>query len=270
MTTTTSLTSGPVLLDIRDALAVVTLNRPEAHNALDVALKVRLGEVLAAVAADEEVRAVVLTGAGRSFCVGQDLGEHAAALAAEAATALNTVEEHYAPIVSAIVTMPKPVIAAVNGTCVGAGLGFAMACDLRVYAAEARLGTAFTGIGLTTDSGLAATLVAAVGQARASELILLGEMFSPQQAVEWGMSGRVVPGEQVGATALELGRRLAAGPTRAYAETKTLLAAAAGGLGVLEMVHAEADAQTRLATTADHAGAVNSFLAKQKPVFRGN
>lgn len=124
------------------------------------------------------MRAVVLTGTGKAFCVGQDLAEHAEALRADPDTTFATVHEHYNPIVTLLATMPKPVIAAINGTCVGAGLGFALARDLRVIARTARFGTAFTKIGLTCDSGLSASLGRTVGSARASELILLGEPFT--------------------------------------------------------------------------------------------
>jgi len=164
---------SPAVLVERDsadpAVAVVTMNRPERHNALTVELKVALRDALVSVAGDDSVGVIVLTGSGRSFCVGQDLGEHAAALAEGAE--FTTVEEHYNPIVLAMAEAPKPVIAAINGTCVGAGLGFALAADLRVTAAGATFATAFTGIGLTADSGLSATLAHMVGVARATELI---------------------------------------------------------------------------------------------------
>lgn len=256
----------PVLVERGDRVATVTINRPERRNALDVATKVALRDALADVAGDAEVRAVVLTGAGGSFCAGQDLAEHAAALEADPATVFDTVEEHYAPITRCLATMPKPVVAAVEGTCVGAGLGFALACDLRVFAADAALATAFTAIGLTCDSGLAATLPRAVGEARARELVLLGERFSAEQAVAWGIAGRVVePG-----TALEqaqaLATRLAHGPTAAYAESKRLLAGAAG---LEQTLHEEAAAQARLGASHDHPAAVAAFLAKQRPVFTG-
>ena len=120
--------------------------------------------------------------------------------------------------------MPKPVVAAINGACVGAGLGFALACDLRVAAAGATFATAFAAIGLTADSGLSATLARSVGAARAAELLLLGESFTAEQAAEWGLVRAVVPAEQVLDAALELARTLAAGPTAAYAEIKQALA----------------------------------------------
>lgn len=205
------------------AVAVLTLNRPDRRNALDAGMKTVLRRALEEAASDDAVRAVLLTGAGSAFCVGQDLAEHAAALRADAAHAFDTVEEDYAPIIRLVATMGKPVVAAVNGTCVGAGLALALACDLRVLAEEAVFATAFTGIGLTCDSGLSTTLTRAVGEARAKELVLLGESFTAQQAVAWGISGRVVPRADVGMAGRELAAGLAAGPTAAYAASKRLI-----------------------------------------------
>jgi 2-(1,2-epoxy-1,2-dihydrophenyl)acetyl-CoA isomerase len=264
MTTVTQ----PVLVQLDGAIATVTINRPERRNALDTATKAALRDTLESVAADGTVRAVILTGAGSTFCVGQDLAEHATALQTDPVTAFDTVDEHYSPIVVALATMPKPVIAAVSGACVGAGLGLALACDLRVLASTAKFGTAFTAIGLTCDSGLSVTLVRAVGQSRASELVLLGESFGTDQALSWGISGTVVDPDDVLTRAQDLARRLAAGPTQAYAESKALLdAAPSSRLG--NALGAESAAQHRLGLTADHQGAVTAFLAKEKPTFDG-
>ncbi len=262
------MTDQPVLVDRADAVATVTLNRPDRRNALTGELKEALVAALEEVAADAEVRAVVLTGAGSAFCVGQDLGEHAAALEADPSTAFDTVPQHYSPIVTALATMPKPVVAAVNGTCVGAGLGFALACDLRVFAGGATLGTAFSAIGLTCDSGLASTLPRAVGDARARELVLLGRNFTPEEAVGWGIAGEVVPGEEVLAAAAKIASLLAAGPTLAYAESKRLLAV---GLdrSLTDTLGEEAVAQARCGMTQDHIGAVTAFLNRERPTFAG-
>ncbi|MEV4177478.1 enoyl-CoA hydratase-related protein [Nonomuraea sp. NPDC049709] len=261
--------NGAAVLVERDgAVAVVTLNRPERRNALDGKTKTALRGALEDAAADGSVRAVLLTGAGGAFCAGQDLAEHAAALRADPAHAFDTVEEDYAPVVRLLATMDKPVVAAVNGTCVGAGLALALACDLRVLAEDAVLGTAFSAIGLTCDSGLSATLTRAVGESRARELVLLAEPFGARQAVEWGISGRVVPPDDVGEVARELATRLAAGPTAAYAESKRLIARAGDG-DLATTLAAEARAQARLGMTADHAGAVEAFLAKRRPTFEG-
>ncbi len=264
--------ADPAVLLHRDeedsAVAVLTLNRPGRYNALTDELKNALLHTLTRVAADPAVRAVVLTGAGKAFCVGQDLVEHAANLERGADTAFNTVTEHYNPIVRTLAAAPKPVVAAVNGSCVGAGLGFALACDLRVAAAGVRFSTAFTGIGLTADSGLSASLAHAVGTCRATELLLLGEPFTAEQAHAWGLVREVVPAPEVLGAALVLARRLAAGPTMAYAEVKRAVRFGAVNDLPAVLTH-EAAAQARLAGTRDHRGAVVDFLAKRKPIFEG-
>ena len=259
---------GVLLVSLDGAVATITLHRPDRGNGLTTELKERLLDALAKVGSDASVRAVVLTGSGRAFCVGQDLGEHADALRRDASTAFETVERHYNPIVTLLAGMPKPVIAAINGACVGAGLGFALACDLRIAADTAKFGTAFMGIGLTCDSGLSATLALAVGAARASELVLLGEPFSAEQALAWGLIGRIVPADELGSAAAELAGRLAEGPTAAYAEAKRALAAARLP-SLADVLRGEASAQARLGMTADHQGAVDAFLSKQQPRFSG-
>ncbi|HEX4831221.1 MAG TPA: enoyl-CoA hydratase-related protein [Trebonia sp.] len=254
-----------VAIERDGAVATVVLPGP----ALSLAVKEGLLAALREVAGDPSVRAVVLTGTGRAFCVGQDLAEHAAALGADPAGALNTVDEHYNPITTLLATMPKPVVAGVNGTCVGAGLGFVLACDLVVMAAGATLGTAFTGIGLTCDSGLSVSLAAAVGTSRARALILQPRTFTAAEAVSWGMAFDLVPAGQVRLTAVALGMRLANGPTAAYAETKKLLFEG-GSRPFAQSLAAEAAAQQRLSLTTDHARAVRAFLAKEKPAFTGS
>jgi 2-(1,2-epoxy-1,2-dihydrophenyl)acetyl-CoA isomerase len=262
----------PAVLLTRDdadaAVAVLTLNRPARYNALTVELKNALLGALDELARAGDVRALVITGAGRAFCVGQDLGEHAEALRADPESALSTVTAHYNPIVEGLVDLPFPVVAAINGPCVGAGLGFALACDLRVAAAGLEFRTAFTAIGLTADSGLSASLAHAVGVARATELLMLGDPFSAEDAEAWGMVHSVVPAEEVLPAALELARRLAAGPTKAYAEVKR--AVRHGAVSDLpDVLAGEGAAQARLATTQDHADAVADFLAKRRPAFEG-
>lgn len=263
----------PVLVD-RDeveGLTTVRLNRPASRNALTTELKVALRDALAEVAEDESVRAVILASSGPAFCVGQDLREHAESLRGEAEPggSLSTVTEHYNPIAATLAGMPKPVVAALSGTAVGAGLGFALACDLRVAAAGTRFATAFAGIGLGGDSGLSATLAHCVGTSRAVELLLTGDTFTAEQAHDWGIVREVAAdAEATEAAALALGRRLATGPTVAYAEIKR--AVALGTVSPLgEVLAHEADAQERLGATQDHRDAVEAFLVKQKPHFRG-
>ncbi len=260
--------SDPVLLDVSGAVATVTLHRPDAMNALTLEAKTALLEAVLRVRDDEAVRAVVLTGSGRAFCVGQDLREHAGLLASGDRAPLSTVAEHYNPLVTALATMAKPVVAAVNGTAAGAGLGLACACDFRIGVAGTRYTTAFAGIGLTADSGLSWTLPRLVGAGRAAALLLLAEPFTAEQALEMGMLNAVVTPEQVLPAARELALRLAAGPTAAYACIKQSLAYAADR-SLAQALVKEDELQTRAGATADHGAAVRSFLAKQPPAFEG-
>ncbi len=260
--------SDTVLLDVTGAVATVTLNRPDGMNALTLEAKTSLLEAVSAVRADARVRALVLTGSGRAFCVGQDLREHAGLLDAGDPAPLSTVRDHYNPLVTMLTGLPIPTIAAVNGTAAGAGLGLACALDLRIGAAGARYTTAFTGIGLTADSGLSWTLPRLVGGGRATALLLLAEPFTAEQALEMGLLNVVVPAEQVLTVATELATRLAAGPTAAFGLVKASLAYAADHT-LVEALAMEDELQTRAGATADHAAAVRSFLAKQAPVFEG-
>ena len=260
--------SDPVLLDVTGGVATVTLNRPEGMNALTLAAKQALLEAVTAVERDPGVRALVLTGSGRAFCVGQDLREHAALVEAGDPAPLSTVAEHYNPLVTRLAALPYPTIAALNGTAAGAGLGLACALDLRVGAAGSRYTTAFAGIGLTADSGLSWSLPRLVGLGRATALLLLAEPFTAEQALEMGLLNIVVPAEQVLEVATELARRLAAGPTVAYACLKQSTALAADST-LVDALAKEDELQTRAGATEDHAGAVRSFLAKVPMSFQG-
>ncbi|MFF4864324.1 enoyl-CoA hydratase/isomerase family protein [Streptomyces sp. NPDC002405] len=257
---------------VEDGVAVVELRRPAAGNALDAALRSGLLAAVRRVAGDgdgEPVRAVLLTAQGRNFCVGQDLKEHAEALERDPASAFAVVRAEYNPLVEALHALPVPVVVAVEGACVGAGLGLALCADVRVASDGARFSTAFTGIGLAADSGLSLSLAQAVGPSRAAALMLLGDRFDAGDAQLWGLVHRVVPDGQAAAEGLALARRLAAGPTAAYGEVKSLLRYAAAGAGLSAVLEREAAAQERLGATDDHRGAVRSFLAKEKPSFEG-
>jgi 2-(1,2-epoxy-1,2-dihydrophenyl)acetyl-CoA isomerase len=256
-----------VQYDLAGGVATITLARPDAMNSLTAEAKTELREAVERARDDTAVRAVVLTGSGRAFCVGQDLREHAANLEQGLGLA-GTLEEHYAPIVLALSRMPKPVVAAVNGAAAGAGMSFALACDLRVVSEKASFATAFTKIGLAPDSGLSWTLQRLVGRARAMELLLLAEPVRAAEALELGLVNRVVPADDLAATARDLAVRLAAGPTQAYGAVKAALehAAAADLAGALAK---EAELQQACAGTADHTAATKAFLRKEQPVFEG-
>ncbi len=261
---TTPTTGAAVTRTDADGVATVTLQ----NSALSHRSRAELTDVLRAVAADPSVRAVVLTGAGRAFCVGQDLAEHVESLRRDAATAMDVVADSYNPMVSALASIRVPVVVGVNGACVGAGLGLALTGDLRVAAAGARFGTAFTGIGLSSDSGLASRLVHSVGASRATELLLLPEPVSAETALQWGLVHRVVEPGEVLEESRALATRLANGPTAAYRAVKTVLASAATDT-LADTLALEARLQSELGRTADHSEAVEAFLAKRPPVFSG-
>jgi 2-(1,2-epoxy-1,2-dihydrophenyl)acetyl-CoA isomerase len=264
-----SRTDEPVLVEVAEGVGTVTLNRPAAMNSLDLPTKVGLRDALERLAADAAVRCVVLTGTGRAFCVGQDLREHAALLEERGADALSaTVPEHYNRIVTALATMPKPVVAAVNGVAAGAGAGFAFACDFRILADSAGFNLAFTGIGLSCDSGSSWTLPRLVGPARALELLLEPRTVPADEALALGLATRVVPADRLPEEAASLASRLALGPTVAYGAVRRAVAFSAGHT-LPEALQQEADLMTLTGGTADHRAAVGAFLAKQRPTFEG-
>jgi 2-(1,2-epoxy-1,2-dihydrophenyl)acetyl-CoA isomerase len=261
--------SDVLLLDRTDAVTTITLNRPESMNSLSVALKEALGTAIDEAARDDSVRAVVLTGAGRGFCVGQDLREHIGLLEAGDPAPLNTVVEHYNPVITALATMPKPVIAAVNGMAAGAGAGIAFACDFRIAAKKAGFLLAFANVGLTLDSGVSWTLPRLIGTARATALALLAEPVTADAALEMGLVNAVVEPDHVLPAAQELAARLAAGPTAAYAAIKESIAFAATAT-LTQSLAKEAELQAAMGATADHRNATAAFVAKQQPVFTGH
>jgi len=258
-----------LLVDDSAGVRTFTLNRPEAFNSLTVELKVSLRDGLTDAASDPSVRAVVLTGAGKAFCAGQDLKEHVAALEAQDPTPFHTVAEHYNPIVRAITTMPKPVIAAVNGMAAGAGASFAYACDLRVAARSAKFLMAFATIGLTADSGASWTLPRLIGYGRAMELMLLAKPVTAEQALSMGMVTEVVDDGTALTTAQELAARMATGPTTGYGKIKQALLTAASA-DLEQALAAEDAAQGALGATADHREAVDAFVNKRTPTFTGH
>nr|WP_134718536.1 enoyl-CoA hydratase-related protein [Saccharomonospora xinjiangensis] len=257
-----------LLITDADGVRTLTLNRPKAYNSLTVELKERLLAALRDAAEDDEVRAVVLTGAGKAFCAGQDLKEHVGMLRSGDSAPLRTVSEHYNPIVTTIVDMPKPVIAAVNGSAAGAGAAFAYASDLRIAGASASFVMAFAGVGLGPDSGASWTLQRLIGQGRAIELMMLARRVDSAEALRLGLVGEVVPDEELAARAQAVAAQLAAGPTSAYAKVKSTVAAAASS-SLAEALAAEDAAQTELGRTADHREAVEAFVEKRRPKFTG-
>jgi 2-(1,2-epoxy-1,2-dihydrophenyl)acetyl-CoA isomerase len=259
----------PVLLEVADGVATITFNRPQAMNSLDVATKESLLAAVRQVAGDPAVRCVVLTGTGRAFCVGQDLKEHVEILRSGSPESLfRTVDEHYNPIVTTLVEMEKPVIAAVNGVAAGAGASLAFACDLRVVADTAGFNLAFANIALSCDTGSSYTLQRLVGRAKAIELLYFPRTVSADEALSLGLATQVVPAGELAEVVGSLAARLAAGPTVALGAMRQSLAYAADHT-FTEAVANESAQMTRTGQTADHAAAVDAFLAKEKPAFEG-
>jgi 2-(1,2-epoxy-1,2-dihydrophenyl)acetyl-CoA isomerase len=260
--------AGAVLLDLTDGVATLTLNRPQAMNALDIATKKVLLATLLQVAEDPAVRCLVLTGLGRAFCVGQDLREHIDLLSNRDESLWSTVPEHYNPIVELLSTMNKPVIAAINGVAAGAGASFAFAADLRVIVDTGSFNLAFAGIGLSCDSGASWTLPRLIGIARAKELLMFPRTVPAAEALQLGMVNRVVSAQEFPAAVGELARTLAAGPTLAYGAIRRSVAFSCGH-PLNESLAQEADQMALTGGSADHAAAVAAFLAKEKPTFQG-
>jgi 2-(1,2-epoxy-1,2-dihydrophenyl)acetyl-CoA isomerase len=258
----------PVTYEVVDGVGTVTFNRPDAMNSLTLATKVALRDSLHAAAADSAVRCVVLTGTGRAFCVGQDLKEHVADLQGESSSLGTTVAEHYNPTVIAIATMPKPVIAAVNGVAAGAGSSLAFAADFRVMRRSAGFNLAFAGIALSCDTGSSWMLPRLVGHGKATELLMQPRTIPADEAYALGLATKVVDDEEFDTEVAALARSLADGPTLALAAIKRALAFSATH-DLPESLEHEAQKMALTGASADHLAAVQAFLAKEKPVFTG-
>jgi 2-(1,2-epoxy-1,2-dihydrophenyl)acetyl-CoA isomerase len=259
--------ADPLLVDRDGAVVTLTLNRPDALNALDVPLKLALRDAVEEIRTDHGVRAVVLAGAGRAFCVGQDLREHVESLGGP--QPLSTVAEHYNPLVLAIARLDRPVVAAVRGMAAGAGASLAFLADLRVGGPKTAFLMAFANVGLAADTGASWTLPRLVGRAKAIELLMLAEPVGSAEALRLGLLTRLVDDdEQVVLAAQELAARLASGPTVAYGQIKRELAAAESTT-LAAALEVEAQAQDVCGETADHRNATAAFVAKQRPAFEG-
>ncbi|HEX6969823.1 MAG TPA: enoyl-CoA hydratase-related protein [Micromonosporaceae bacterium] len=261
--------SDPLLVDRTDSVVTLTLNRPDSLNSLNVALKEALCETLAELETDRSCRAVVLAGAGRAFCVGQDLREHLDMLESGNPNPLDTVQRHYNPIASRLANLPKPVVAAVRGVAAGAGAGLTFLADFRIGGPSTKFLMAFVNVGLAADTGASWSLPRLVGHAKAVELLMLGEPVSADESLRLGLLNRLLPDdEQVLPVAQELAARLAAGPTVAYGAIKRQLSI--GDAGTLsEALAAEAEAQAICGRTTDHRVATTAFARKEKPTFEG-
>ena len=252
---------------LEEGVLVITLDRPESLNAVNEAMTSELLDALKNAERDDQVRCVLLTGAGRGFCSGQDLGDiqNSDGGAPELG---KTVRRRYNPLIRKIRNMEKPVIAAVNGVAAGAGASLALACDLRIAARSATFVEAFVRVGLIPDSGGTTILPALVGLARAAELAFTGRKVEAEEAERIGLVNRVVPDEQLVDEAMELASELAALPTKAIGLTKRAFNRAV--LPDLDRrLDYEADLQEIAGRTEDHAEGVKAFLEKRPPEYRG-
>jgi 2-(1,2-epoxy-1,2-dihydrophenyl)acetyl-CoA isomerase len=261
------MTDRLILRDARDGVATITLNRPEVLNSCNRPMVAELVDAFAAAAAADAVRAVVLTGAGRAFCAGQDLAEAAPPDGSEAPE-IGDIVRGYNRLILAIRRLEKPVVCAVNGVAAGAGANIALACDFVLAADTASFIQAFAKIGLVPDNGGTFFLPRLVGMARATRLAMLAEKLPARQAEEWGMIHRAVPAAELMDAAHALARELATQPTRGLGLTKRALDAAWAN-DLEAQLALEAELQSEAARTADHREGVRAFQEKRAPTFTG-
>lgn len=256
-----------ILLTREDGVAVITLNRPHVYNAFNQQMNRELLKALRDVARDPGVRCVVLTGAGKAFCSGQDLGDRSDPNIGNFSLG-ESVRSRYNPLIRAIVEMEKPVLGAINGVAAGAGCSLALACDLRIVSDRARFIEAFVRVGLAPDSGSSYFLPKLVGLGRAMELAITGREVSAQEAVQIGLANRLVPHESFQEEALAWARQLADGPTRAIGLIKRALYKGADA-ALKEVLEYEAYMQELAGRTRDFREGVSAFMEKRQPRFRG-
>jgi 2-(1,2-epoxy-1,2-dihydrophenyl)acetyl-CoA isomerase len=257
-----------VSLHRRGAVATIELDRPQAMNAWDRELGEALRGAVEECAADDAVRAVLVTGAGRAFSAGADLKAGFDPTPEGLPDIGTALRERYHPIIAGIREMPKPVVAAVNGAAAGIGCSLALACDLVLAAESAYFLLAFVNIGLVPDGGSSLLIPSRVGFARAAEMAMLGERIAAPQALDWGLINRVFPDDQLAERAGELADRLAAGPTRSYAGTKRQLNAWLYSR-MHEQLDLEASIQHELAASGDFVEGVAAFVDKRPANFKG-
>lgn len=256
-----------ILFNVGHGIARLTLNRPERLNSFDAAMHGEVRAVLARVVL-EGGRVLVITGAGRAFCAGQDLADRSVAPDATTTDLGKSIGEHYNPLVLALRNLPVPVIAAVNGVAAGAGANLALACDLVIAARSASFIQSFCKLGLVPDCGGTWNLPRLVGQARAMGLALLGDRLGAQEAAQWGLIWRCVDDAAFPQAIEDLATQLAAAPTRGLARTKQALYES-WGHSLAAQLDIERNCQAELGRSADYAEGVAAFVAKRTPTFTG-
>ncbi len=259
----------PVHYEVSDAVAVITLDRAEVLNAFDAELGRAALAAVERASGDESVRCIVLTGAGRAFSSGEDLGALASSYEGGEAPDLGATLRHkYNPLVRAIRSAPKPVVAALNGIAAGAGAGLALACDFRFASDKAKLVLAFIKVGLVPDSGSVWFLTRYVGAAKAWELAAIGDPIDATEALRLGLVTQVTSAPEFEESWRSFARSLAAGPTRAYALAKSLVEFSLDHSLEQQLDH-EIGVQTQAGNTQDHLEGVAAFMAKRAPRFEG-
>jgi len=257
-----------VLLEVADGVAMITLNRPDKLNAFNEAMHSELAHAFDRIEAEESIRAAILTGAGRAFCAGQDLGDRVMGEGEAPPDLGDTLDRLYNPLVRRIARLERPLVCAVNGVAAGAGANLALGCDLVLAARSARFIEAFCRLGLVPDAGGTYHLPRLVGSARARGMALLGEPIPAEQAEAWGLIWRAVDDDRLLEEATALARHLATQPTKGLGLIKrALLASAANTLDA--QLDLERDLQREAGRTGDYREGVAAFLAKRPPVFRG-
>ncbi|HEY4373994.1 MAG TPA: 2-(1,2-epoxy-1,2-dihydrophenyl)acetyl-CoA isomerase PaaG [Burkholderiales bacterium] len=257
-----------ILLAIADGVAEVTFNRPDKLNSFTRPMHTELRAALDRAEQDEAVRAVLITGAGRGFCAGQDLASIVDPATGRPGPVDATIAEDFNPLIMRLQALPKPVVCAVNGVAAGAGANIALACDIVLAARSAAFIQAFSRIGLVPDSGGSYFLPRLVGTARAMALTMLGDKLPAEQAAQWGLIWRVVDGAELIPQARALAHQLASGPTRSLGMIKRMVHAS-GGHDLPQQLEMERDLQRCAVAGEDYFEGVGAFLQKRAPNFQG-
>jgi 2-(1,2-epoxy-1,2-dihydrophenyl)acetyl-CoA isomerase len=261
------MTFANILYSVEQGVARLTLNRPDKLNSFNVAMHQEVREALGRAVSDG-ARVLVLTGAGRGFCAGQDLGDRAIAPGGEGVDLGDSIEKNYKPLVLALRSLPMPVITAVNGVAAGAGANIALACDIVIAAKSANFVQSFSKLGLVPDSGGTWFLPRLVGNARALGLALLGDKLSAEQAAQWGLIWRAVDDGEFKAAVDALAAHFASAPTKGLARTKQAIHEAWGHT-LEQQLDQERDFQRELGRSHDYKEGVAAFIEKRTPSYQG-